>query len=165
MGVSKKNLGLTLVEILVSITIMSILLVLIVGGINDDASRRVSSLTDLMSSTFTMARAEAIRYRKPVYVIPATSGWGAGWKVCSGDTYEDCIGDNLIRSIPPQSAKGVKTVSFPADKLYIEFSSSGYAVTTKIIKVCIIGGGLENEIKINSAGSLDVIYDTSASCE
>lgn len=165
MGVDKKNLGLTLVEVLVSITIISILLVLVVGGINKDASQRVSSLTDLMSSTLKMARAEAIRNRKPVYVIPATSGWGAGWKVCSKDTYEGCIGDYLIRSIPPQSAKGVKTVSLPADKMHIEFASSGYAVTTKIIKVCIIGGGLENEIKISSVGNVDVVYNTSSSCE
>lgn len=93
MRVSKnKNMGMTLIEMMVTIAILGILTMIAIPNMLDFVrDNRLSSQADLLAASLASARLEAIKQRKSISVCPVTnpdtatscsanaSDWSKGW--------------------------------------------------------------------------------------
>lgn len=74
--------GFTLVELMVTIAILSILLAIAVPDFRQMlASEKVRSANSDLFSALLMARSEAIKRNRQVDLVPSASGWTGGWTV------------------------------------------------------------------------------------
>src|SRR5258705_13390520 len=84
---SRPERGFTLIEMLITITILAILLAIavpsMIGLIRD---QRVKTATFDVYATFIFARSEAIKRNANVLITPNATDWGGGWQVLAGAT-------------------------------------------------------------------------------
>ena len=84
---SHPDRGFTLIEMLITITILAILLALALPSmlalIRD---QRVKAATYDVYATFIFARSEAIKRNGNVLITPNATDWGGGWQVLTGAT-------------------------------------------------------------------------------
>ena len=74
--------GFTLVEMMVTITILAILLGIAVPSMNALVrDQRVKAATFEVYSAFAFARSEAIKRNANVIITPNASDWSAGWQI------------------------------------------------------------------------------------
>jgi type IV fimbrial biogenesis protein FimT len=79
--------GFTLIEMMVSLAIITILLVIAVPSMNAlIRDQRVKAAAFDVLSTFAFARSEAIKRNANVVVTPNAVDWGSGWGVQAGGT-------------------------------------------------------------------------------
>lgn len=132
--------GLTLVELMITLAILTVLTLIAVPGMSDLLSdARLSAQTDLFVSTLNSARLEAVKQRKNMTVCPATdpdsntacatnaSDWATGFMVSDGAS--------MIQRI--QSKRGV-TITTAATS--VVFSGTlGSAVAASSFTFCAPG--------------------------
>jgi prepilin-type N-terminal cleavage/methylation domain-containing protein len=77
--------GFTLIELMVTITIVGILLAIGVPSFRGFvAGQRVKTASYDISSVLTYARSEALKRNADVVITPNTGGWQNGWCVAAG---------------------------------------------------------------------------------
>ena len=77
--------GFTLIEMLVTITILAILLAIAVPSMNAlIRDQRVKAATLDVYASFAFARSEAIKRNASVMITPNSTDWGNGWQVQVG---------------------------------------------------------------------------------
>lgn len=123
-----KNAGFTLIELMITVTILGIVLGLAVPAMSDFATRqRVSGQASELMLSLAYARSEAIKRGTNISVIPKTNqatGWASGWCVRS-DASANCTEDaNLLKDF---SASGTVTISsnWLASNPKLTFSRNG----------------------------------------
>ena len=149
LSLSPKTRGFTLVELLVSITVMAILLVLTLPSFqNSVMNNRISAKIDALANSLSYARNTALSQNIDVSVCPAgTAGsttcgtsWQNGWIVVSQPTVGPAVllqatltgvNDPLLSAVP---IGGVAASS-------ITFDSRGLATTQANFKACDHRGG------------------------
>jgi len=89
----RRQTGVTLIELLVTISIAAILMAVAVPGFQDFFRRnRVDNAASDFMAALNYARSEAIRRGNPVVIRNTAGGgnWGAGWVM-----FEDCNNNNI----------------------------------------------------------------------
>lgn len=126
-----KNLGFTLLELLITVSIAAILLAVGVPSFVTfiDNNRLTSQANDLLYS-FNMARSEATKRGIEVRVVAVSgSNWSAGWNLVA-DTNNDSDyldnGDILVQwpALTGNSSLSVAATNSPSDS-YVAFTSRG----------------------------------------
>ena len=139
--------GFTLPELLIVITVLSVLLAIGVPSFVDLVrNQRVKSASFDLFSSLTVARSEAILRNTNVTITPAsTSNWANGWTV----TYVDGTSTVTVRE---QNAFTNITISGPTTLVYrgsgrlsgsastqFQLTATGTGVTTRCITVDLSG--------------------------
>jgi type IV fimbrial biogenesis protein FimT len=79
--------GFTLIEVIIAVTILTILLMLAVPSMTALVrDQRVKAATFDVFATFAFARSEAIKRNADVVITPNAIDWGSGWQVQVGTT-------------------------------------------------------------------------------
>ncbi|THB64740.1 MAG: prepilin-type N-terminal cleavage/methylation domain-containing protein [Gammaproteobacteria bacterium] len=132
----------TLVELLVVIAIVAILATIASAGFSKTStSNRAMALSGKLTSSFKFARSEAQRTDKEVFIIPKTSFWGDGWKICST---EACSNESeLIENIDSSVESNIFTshTTSNSSSSFVRFSNEGIADPENIVQIniCIKG--------------------------
>ncbi len=106
----KRNQGLSLIELLITISILSLLISLAAPGFRDAVARqRISAQTQQLHTSLILARSEAVKRGIPVTMCPRAAGgttclteferWESGWMLFL-DTDEDNetdAGEEIVR--------------------------------------------------------------------
>jgi type IV fimbrial biogenesis protein FimT len=80
-------LGFTLIELMITISIMVILLTVAVPSFREFVqSQRVKTTSFDLFSAITYARSEALKRNGDVTLSAATGGWGNGWSISAGSS-------------------------------------------------------------------------------
>jgi type IV fimbrial biogenesis protein FimT len=158
--------GFTLIELMVTITILAILLAVAVPSFDGIrlSNRLTSYATDLVAGS-QLARTEAIKRNAPVTMCVSANGtscstsggWETGWIVLSGTT--------VIRQ-QPAAATGYKlTESGGATSL--SFESTGVGASQATFTVCRASpsvGGQERVVKISATGRASITRTALGTC-
>lgn len=135
--------GITLLELLITLSIMSILLSLAAPSFtNLVAEVRLASVADDLYSSLQLARTEAVKRAVKVEICPSADGanclvgnnWNSGWMVWYAP---GGVGKEVIR-VKSSLSSGVQ-ISTNASK--VEFESVGQASAEADIEVTIVGDG------------------------
>lgn len=156
--------GITLLELLITLSVMSILLSLAVPSFQNLINEvRLSSVADEFYSSLQLARTEAVKRAVKVEICPSDDGfeclpgsdWNSGWMVW----YATGGGIEILRVKASVSPRVV--IETTASKL--EFESVGQAESGADIKVSIVGGeALSRHICLWPSGQVTV--ETNAGC-
>lgn len=173
-----KILGFTLVELMVSVAMLSILLVIAVPSYQSlMINNRLATQTNQFVSTLTLARSESVKRGSRVTVCKssnqagcATGGaWTQGWIVfvdADNDAAVD-IGEQILQ-VHGSMATGVTLTGNALVKDYVSYVSSGAAqqnsgaLQTGTLTVCHAQSGGARKLTINNAGRLNL--DGEAAC-
>ena len=102
-----KNAGFTLIELMITVTILGIVLGLAVPAMSDFATRqRVSGQASELMLSLAYARSEAIKRGISISVIPKTnqtSGWATGWCVRSDNAASCSVDGGLLKDFSSSS--------------------------------------------------------------
>ena len=134
--------GITLLELLITLSVMSILLSLAAPSFtNLIAEVRLASVADELYSSLQLARTEAVKRAVKVEICPSDDGveclpgsdWNSGWMVWYA------TGGSGIEVLRVKSSVSPRVVSeTTASKL--EFESVGQASTAADLRVSVVGG-------------------------
>lgn len=100
--------GFTLIELIVTITVLTLLLVLAVPSFRQlmESQRMRASAFDMVAD-LTLARSEALKRGATVTIAPTTPGdWSSGWQVTTGTEQigkKNRLGSGVIFSTAPNS--------------------------------------------------------------
>ncbi|WP_239142605.1 GspH/FimT family pseudopilin [Variovorax sp. WS11] len=163
---SSRSRGFTLIELMVTITVLAILLVVAVPSFDGVrlSSRLTSYATDLMASS-QLARTEAIKRNAPVTLCVSSNGtgcatsggWESGWIVLSGTT--------VIQRQPAATA-GYKLTE-AGGAISLTFDSTGIGSTQASVTICRASpsvGGQERLVKISATGRASITRTTLGTC-
>lgn len=79
---SLRQLGFTLIELMVALTVLVVLLAVAAPGFRDFArAQRIKTASSELASALSYARSEAIKSRSNVVVIATASDFANGWEV------------------------------------------------------------------------------------
>ena len=117
-------LGLTLVEVLVVLTIVSILTVSAVPSFSSAIERhRINGVTGDLQHAFMQARAQALATGQRVVVAPLVGNdWVRGWRVFM-DTNNNGALDGAERVLQVFEARGTDVVLLPSERLFEDGNS------------------------------------------
>ncbi len=100
---ASRNHGFTLIEAMVTIAIVSIIAAVATPAYQGFIeSRRLVGATELISSQVNLAKSEALKQSKPIFLGLSS---GAGWSIGFGDT-ANCDGTNSAQCIVSTSVNG-----------------------------------------------------------
>lgn len=81
-GVSRRQAGFTLLELMIAITILVILVAAAAPSIRDiAASQNVTARINALNQAMLLARSEALKNQAPVSITPTGGDWAKGWTV------------------------------------------------------------------------------------
>ena len=163
----RSSAGLTLIEVLVTITIMGILLAIAVPSFQEvTLNSKLDSTSSRFVASANLARSESIKRNSAVSLCtPSTTtgttcagtssgGWGTGWIVLAGT-------DVVARESPPPDGfvlNGLRT---------LVFQPSGVGTTAATMTVCRSTpsiGAYKRTIDINITGRINVAKDSTSTC-
>ncbi len=150
LGLNKRK-GFTLLELLITITIVSILTAIAVPSFNTMISHNnIAAAQKEMRSSLQLARTMAISRGSTVYVVAATGGYSNGWAVTALPTtsYADCDTDSPLadkQCLHVSSAIQGLSITEANDTSTITFSASG-RVTTGVTRFIICDQDLSSDI-------------------
>ena len=82
-----RSRGFSLIELMVTISIVAILLAIAAPSFRDlVAGQRIKTASYDILSALTYVRSEAIKRNANVSLAPATGGWQSGWSMTTGST-------------------------------------------------------------------------------
>jgi type IV fimbrial biogenesis protein FimT len=154
-----KQTGLTLVELMVTLAVVSTLLAVGIPQFkNTTANSRLTSGINTLSGDFSFARTEAIKRGVPVTVTITGGGsdWATnGWTVAAGAI-------NL--RVSPELATSNTIVTVPANTTSVTFNPDGRSAATVAVAFTLCddrGGNSGKRITLNSTGQtfLDINQD------
>jgi type IV fimbrial biogenesis protein FimT len=171
-SLNRKEQGVTLIELLVTLVVLSILLTIAVPGFqNFMRSNRLTSVANEMASALNLARSEAIRRGKTVTVCksnanaasPTCDGtnWTDGWLVFVGTSGAgDAVSANHIK-VGQINATGVQistgTTSFDSG---VSFSANGASNASDTFSISITCNGddqnRKREVDVGNTGRVSV---------
>lgn len=164
-----KDNGYTLIELLVTVAILSILLAVALPNFQDTIESNVTnSQAKLFMTTLNLARSEAIKRGTNVGICPSTDGvdcaagsWSTGWVVfldANGDADGAAgsidAGDTIIRVFDALGADSV----FTGTTDFLEYNSLGFSATAGVqtMKLCPSTNNADNarsvEISVSGRG-------------
>ena len=164
-----KNNGYTLIELLVTVAILSILLAVALPNFQDTIENNVTnSQAKLFMTTLNLARSEAIKRGTNVAICPSNDGldcdagsWSTGWVVfvdvngdADGATGSIDVGDTIIRVFDALGADSVLT----GTTNFLEYNSLGFSATAGVqtMKLCPSTNNADNarsvEIGVSGRG-------------
>ena len=158
--------GFTLVEMMITITVLAILLVVAVPAFDGiRLSTRLSSYATALMASSQLARTEAIKRNTPVTLCVSSNGtscagsggWELGWIVLSGTT--------VIRQQPAASAGYKLSDADGANSL--TFDATGFGATQAAVTICRASpslGGQERVVKISATGRASIARTTLGTC-
>lgn len=135
--------GFTLVELLITLSVMTILLVLAIPSFRDMLmNNRVLAQTDALTSALNYARSSALTQNLNVVVCPLNAvgsttcggGWQNGWIVVS----QPATGGPILLQVHNM---GTNDPVLTANTLSVTFDSRGIATTQANFKSCDNRGG------------------------
>lgn len=135
-GRAGRQHGFTLVELMVTITVMGVVLAIGVPSFRDFiASQRVKTVVSEFNSALFIARSEAIKRNAPVVITSAGSGWQGGWTIKAGAidlVTQQTIPDLAVTLVATHDNSAVTTITFagngrllPAPVEKLKFQASG----------------------------------------
>jgi type IV fimbrial biogenesis protein FimT len=163
-----KNKGFTLVELLVTISIMVIVMSIAVPSFSSLLDRnRLATRSNLLVSALNLARSEAVKRGHEVGVAALTrsgaTNWAYGWNVATGDINQDNdrsdSGENAIIRVFEGLASG-DTLTAQSGDVFIGFQSNG-ALDAQQCFTLRVDSGDSNRIDIARTGH---ISSSSGSC-
>tara|TARA_B110000879_G_scaffold79421_1_gene110446 strand:+ start:93 stop:626 length:534 start_codon:yes stop_codon:yes gene_type:complete len=170
--------GFTLIEMLVSILILSILLLLASPSFSVLISNNIMiSEVYTMRATISHARSEALARREPVVICPTTDGlactdsnnWSAGYM-----TFVDTDDNNIADSSDPdeeviqwESRQSTVAIVFDNANKRVRFGGQGFAQDHGgTFTFCDKRGSTDaRALILNPAGSLRAAIDADLSCD
>jgi len=127
--------GFTLIELIVSITIVAILATIAVPSFTEfSASQRVKAAASNLFISILRARSEAIKRDATVTLTPIGGDWAKGW------TMQDTASPDL--NLERQDLTGNITISGPAS---LSYRSSGRLADTSVTGFSISGSGTSSQ--------------------
>lgn len=158
--------GFTLIELMVTLTIMGILLMIAVPSFSEVAlGSKLSAETSKLVAGVHLARSEAIKRNAAVTLCASAngtscngSGWEEGWVMFVTSTPATVI------KAQEASASGMK---LNGSVLTLSFQSSGASATPATIAVCRktpTVGGKERVVTISATGRVSVAKTTAGVC-
>lgn len=152
---NRYNSGLTMIELMLVVTIASILLAVSIPGFQDMISRMsVNSQVKTLRSALNYARSEAVRMSATVIVCPRDDSWADGWEVRTGG---DCDGE-LLRL--DDSLSGDTSVS--SDKDPLVYDSMGFSLGSQRQFVVCPGDGdtdLAQAVDVSASGRVTLVEE------
>lgn len=157
--------GLSLVELLVTLSIISIVALIAVPGTSK--LRREQQLAGSLSAlrgSLAYARQEAIRTGGSVSMTPMRNQWHYGWRIFH-DTNNDGIwqaSERVLRELAPLGT-GVSLTGNTPVQSYIRYTPSGRASLTSgayqmgTLALCPYDGGKGYQLRLNNAGRVSVV--------
>lgn len=134
----RRQHGFTLIELMVTVTLMAVMLAIGVPSFRDFvASQRVKTAVSEFNSALFLARSEAIKRNAQVVIAPAAAGWQAGWTVKVGSTdlaVQQALPDVAVTLSATHDNSAVSSVTFggngrltpaPAEKLKFQVLGEG----------------------------------------
>lgn len=126
----KTNTGFTLIELIITVAIMSIMLTVGLPSFQSTvASNRLTSTTNAMVSALQLAKSEAMKQHKTVVVRKKNNDWANGWEVFVDDLIENKVFDAgetvLVVSMFDSLNSTINITSNYAN--YISFNATGRA--------------------------------------
>ena len=148
--------GVTLIELLVTITVLAILLTLAIPSFtNLIATNRATAEASLLANAFNYARSEAVRRGQNVYVTSANTNngtdWTQGWSVWAqasgnpGQVFQ--AGDTALQNQGPFNG----TATLTGDSGYLGFVSSGALIRPPVVFSGSDNTGVNNELQFQLA--------------
>lgn len=152
--------GLTLVELLVTLSIISILSLIAVPGMG--RLRQEQALSNSLSAlrgSLAYARQEAIRTGSSVSITPKQSRWQNGWRVFRDTNHDGVLQaqEQVLRDAPAVS-HGLSLTGNTPVKSYIRYTPSGRAVLVNgayqmgTLALCQDAGRKGYKLRLNNAG-------------
>lgn len=157
----RANHGITLIELLITVTIVSILGTVAVPSLyNLINQNRMTTVTNTLLSSFRLARSEAIKRNQRVTVAASNGDWKQGWTVFV-DRNANAIADPGEQILQQhETLRGNFSIHGNIHvRYYVSYLGSGYnrtlngALQLGTISICDTGSGQHSRgLRVNYAG-------------
>lgn len=147
---AKKKHGFTLVELMIVVVLLAALTVLAGPSFQSFIfeQRARATLVDLRLALM-MARSEALKRNRNIFVTPAAGGWSQGWRIANPDAaLPDLLG---------HTQSGQSDVSITLTGATVGFSPAGRAAEPVVFTV-VVGSGASSTtrcLKLDASGYVD----------
>ena len=142
-AVRRGSSGFTIIELLVVIAVSAVLLGIAVPSFTDFvAQQRVKSNAEQLRQALIIARAEAVKSKRAVYIKPDTGGWSAGWFISRDHDNDGDLEHNTIANCSSNSGGDIclqvfnemnaGTVVESSSQSVIAFNSQGRPTSTAL---------------------------------
>ncbi len=160
-----RQLGFTLIELMITIVVLAIIVSIAVPSLKDVIIRnRVATEINSLVATLNSGRSEAIKRGRSVSIIPATN-WQDGWTLFE-DTDKDGAFDTGETPIKISNGftSGSDTLTYTAAVTFVRFKSNGFAANTGTFKLCESGAEAKyaRAVYISSTGRIRLSSDTNS---
>lgn len=152
----KRSLGVSLIELMVTVAVAAILLAVVAPGFqNLFQNNRMTSTTNELVSALNLARSEAVRTGANVRVCAIDGNWGNGWFVSRADNCAQANDNNIVR----QWEAVHESVSIASAVNTLAFDGLGALVGNNASNITLsMGGTVANRVvSISAGGSIGAI--------
>lgn len=157
--------GLSLVELLVTLSIVSIVLLIAVPGMGWlRQGQELASSLSMLRGSLAYARQEAIRTGSSVSITPKQNRWRNGWQVFLDTNHDGILQEHerVLRDAPPVGLELSLTGNTPVQN-YIRYTPSGRATLISgayqmgTLALCHGDDGKGYMLRINNAGRVSAV--------